>query len=386
MISNSTCAPMVSAIIEELAHQGLDNLSEFFSRLFNELMKAEREHILEAAPYERTEARKGYANGFKDKKVQTRFGKLDLQIPQTRGIPFYPRSFEKGERSERALKIAIATMYIEGVSTRRVEPIVKELCGFEISSTQVSRMAALLDEELERFRTRPLEGIVYLYLDAHYEKIRHNGHVRDLAVLKAIGVNTEGRREILGVSSSLSEAEVHWRTFLEGLLKRGMKGVKLVIRDDHAGLKAALKATMPSVPQQRCLFHLSQNAQAYVPTVAMREEIAQTVRDVFQVIDIQEAKRRVKEAVVKYEKAAPKFCTWLEENAEEGMTFLSYPREHWKKIRTTNIVERLNGAIRSRTRVARLFPNEESCIRLVTAVCSEIHEDWASDKRYITFE
>lgn len=386
MISNSTCAPMVSAIIEELAHQGLNNLSELFSRLFNELMKAERESVLEAAPYERTEARKGYANGFKDKKIQTRFGKLELQVPQTRGIAFYPQSLEKGERSERALKLAIAEMYVQGVSTRRVEPIARELCGFELSSTQVSRVATLLDEELERFRTRPLGSIVYLSLDAHYEKVRHNGHVRDIAVLKAIGVNKEGYREILGVSCSLSEAEVHWRTFLEDLLKRGMKGVELIIRDDHAGLKAALRATLPSVPQQRCLFHLAQNAQSYAPSMAMKEEIGQVVRDVFQSLDIQEARRRIKETITRYEKAAPKFCAWLEENAEEGMTFLSYPREHWRKIRTTNSVERLNGEIRRRTRVARLFPNEESCNRLVTAVCMEVHEDWLSNKRYMVFE
>lgn len=331
MISNSTCAPMVSAIIEELAHQGLDNLSELFSRLFNELMKAEREHTLEAAPYERTEARKGYANGFKDKNIHTRFGKLELQVPQTRGIAFYPQCLEKGERSERALKLAIAEMYVQGVSTRRIEPIARELCGFEVSSAQVSRVASLLDEELEKFRTRPLGSVVYLLLDAHYEKIRHDGHVRDIAVLKAVGVNTEGYREILGVSCSLSEAEVHWRTFLEDLLKRGMKGIKLIIRDDHTGLKSALRATLPSVPQQRCLFHLAQNAQSYAPSVAMKMEIGQAVRDIFQALDLQEARSRVKATITRYEKKAPKFCTWLEENVEEGMTFLSYLKRALEK-------------------------------------------------------
>jgi transposase-like protein len=374
---------MVSAIIEELAFQGLDNLSELFSRLFNELMKAEREKVLEAAPYERTEARKGYANGFKDKKIQTRFGQLKLEVPQARGIAFYPQSLEKGERSERALKLAIAEMYVQGVSTRRIEPIAKELCGFELSSTQVSRVAKLLDEELEKFRNRPLSSIKYLYLDAHYEKVRHNGHVRDIAVLKAIGVNSEGYREILGVSCSLSEAEVHWRNFLEDLLRRGLKGIELIIRDDHAGLKAALRATLPSAPQQRCLFHLAQNAQSYSPTVAMREEIGQSIRDIFQSLNKQEAIQRMKEVIIRYEKIAPKFCRWLEENAEEGMTFLSYPREHWKKIKTTNSVERLKSEIRRRTRVARLFPNEESCCRLVTAICVEIHEDWMSGRCYI---
>lgn len=386
MISNSSVAPVVSALIEELAHQGLEGLSELISRLFNELMKAEREHALQALPYERTEARKGYANGFKDKKVQTRFGKLELQVPKTRGFSFYPNSLEKGERSERALKLAIAEMYVQGVSTRRVAAITEELCGFELSSTQVSRVATLLDEELKKFQERPLGRIVYLYLDADYQKVRHDGQVRELAVLKAVGINEQGHREVLGISCSLSEAEVHWRSFLESLMQRGLKGVKLLISDDHAGLKAALRAVMPSVPWQRCLFHLAQNAQSYAPNQPMRREIAQAVRDIYQALDKEEGERRVKETVKKYEKRAPRFTEWLEENGAEGMTFYSYPREHWKKIRTVNVVERLNEEVKRRTRVARLFPNEASCERLVTAVVMEIHEEWISGKKYLTME
>jgi transposase-like protein len=174
MISNSTCAPVINALVEELSQQGLNGLSDALSRLFNELMKAEREHVLQATPYERTEARKGYANGFKDKTVQTRFGKLELNVPKTRNIEFYPQCLEKGERSERALKLAIAEMYVQGVSTRRVAPITQELCGFELSSMQVSRVASILDEELEKFRNRDLGHIVYLYLDADYQKVRHD--------------------------------------------------------------------------------------------------------------------------------------------------------------------------------------------------------------------
>lgn len=234
-------------------------------------------------------------------------------------------------------------------------------------------MPRSLDEELEKFRNRPLERICYLYLDAHYEKVRHDGHIRDLAVLKAVGVNEEGHREILGVSVSLSEGEVQWRTFLESLFKRGMNGMLLVVSDDHSGLKAVLRAVMPSVPHQRCQFHIAQNAQAYVPSVSMRAEIAQAVKDVFQALDRSEAERRTKQTVLKYEKRAPKFSRWLEESAPEAMTFYSFPRSHWKKIRTVNVVERLNEEIRRRTRMARLFPNEASCNRLVTAVCCEIH-------------
>jgi putative transposase len=386
MISNSSCAPIINALVEELAQQGLDGLSELISRLFNELMKAEREHTVQAAPYERTEARKGYANGFKDKTIQTRFGKLELKVPKARGLSFYPRCLEKGERSERALKLAIAEMYIQGVSTRRVAAVTEELCGFELSSTQVSRVAQILDEELLKFRERPLGSMVYLYLDADYQKVRHEGQVRDLAVLKAVGVNEEGYREVLGISCSLSEAEVHWRSFLESLMRRGLKGVKLLISDDHAGLKSAIRAVLPSVPWQRCLFHLAQNAQAYAPSQPMRKEIAQAVKDIYQALDRDEGERRIKETVKKYEKRAPKFCEWLDANALEGMAYYSYPREHWKKIRTVNVVERLNEEVKRRTRVARLFPNEESCERLVTAVVMEIHEEWTSGKKYLTLE
>ncbi|MGE5196311.1 MAG: IS256 family transposase [Anaerolineae bacterium] len=341
MISNSTNIEIIHELIEQLGQRGLHGLSDLLSRLFNEMMKAEREHAVQAAPYERTESRKGYANGFKDKKVQTRFGQLQLQVPQTRGVAFYPQCLEKGERSERALKLAIAEMYVQGVSTRRIAPIAEELCGFELSSTQVSRLSALLDEELEKFRNRPLGRIIYLYLDADYQKVRHDGQVRDLAVLKAIGVNEEGKREVLGISCSLSEAEVHWRKFLETLLERGLKGIEMIISDDHAGLRAALRATLPSVPWQRCTFHLAQNAQHYVPNIAMRGEIAQAVRDVYQALNQREAEERLKEAVIKYEKRAPKFSRWFEDNGPEGMTFYSRSRGHWKKVRTVNVVERL---------------------------------------------
>lgn len=264
--------------------------------------------------------------------------------------------------------------------------ITEELCGFELNSAQVSRVATILDNELKKFRERPLGQIAYLYLDADYQKVRTDGQVRDLAVLKAVGVNEQGYREVLGISCSLSEAEVHWRNFLESLMQRGLKGVQLLISDDHSGLRAALRAVMPSVPWQRCLFHLAQNAQSYAPSQPMKSEIAQAVKDIYQALDKEEGERRMKEIVKKYEKRAPKFSAWLEENSAEGMTFYSYPREHWKKIRTVNVVERLNEEVKRRTRVARLFPNEASCERLVTAVLMEIHEEWISGKRYLTLE
>lgn len=386
MISNKLLNPTIIEALNSLSQDGLINLNPVLEKLMNELMKLEREQVIGAGPYERTEERKGHCNGFKNKTLVTRSGKLNLKVPQARGIEFYPQCLEKGARSERALRIAIAEMYFSGVSTRRVKHITEELCDMEISSTQVSRLASLLDEELEKFRTRSLEEMPIIFLDAHYEKVRHEGQVRDLAVLKAIGVNKRGTREVLGVSCSLSEAEVHWRSFIEGMLSRGLKGVQLIVSDDHKGLKAALRSSLPSVPWQRCIFHLCQNAQHYSPNMGMRGEIAQAVKDIYQALDLNEAKRRMKDTLARFEGKAKKFCEWLENNFEEGLTFYNFPRSIRKKIRTVNVVENLNKEIRRRTNVVRVFPNEESALRLITAVVADKHEDWASEKIYLKLE
>ena len=383
MISNKLLNPHVIEALTSLSEEGLVSLNPVLEKLMNELMKIEREEVVGASHYERSEDRKGYCNGFKNETLETRSGKLELKVPQTRGIAFYPQSLERGERSERALKLAVAEMYFSGVSTRRVKKITEELCGMEISSTQVSRLATLLDDELEKFRKRPLGEMSIIYLDAHYEKVRHEGQVRDLAILKAVGVNQYGKREILGVSSSLSEAEVHWRCFIEDMLARGLKGVKLIISDDHKGLKAALRSSLPATPWQRCIFHLCQNAQHYSPSIAMRGEIAQSVKDIYQAPSLAEARSKMKEIVECYEKRAKKFCDWLEENFEEGLAFYKFPRGMWKKIRTVNMVENLNKEVRRRTNVVMVFPNEESALRLITAVLADKHEDWAGEKIYL---
>lgn len=386
MISNQLFSPLIAEALEELNFKDMESLCPTLQKLLNELMLIEREQALRAAPYERTDERQGYANGFKDKMLQTRLGKLQLQVPQVREASFYPSCLEKGQRSERALALAVAEMYVNGVSTRRVKRITEELCGLNISSTQVSRLSKVLDEELEKFRNRPLGSMRYVYLDARYEKVREGGAVRDLAVLTAIGVNEQGCREILAISCNLSEAEVHWRKFLEDLLVRGLNGIQLIISDDHAGLKKARQAVLPAIPWQRCLFHMAQNAVHYAPSHPMRKEIAQSVRDIYQALSLNEAKERLKQTILQYEKTAVRFSQWLEGNFEEGLTFYQFPRDHWKKIRTNNTCERLNQEFKRRTRVARLFPNIESCERLITAVAVEIHEDWVSGRRYIPAE
>jgi putative transposase len=386
MIYNQVFSPLIAEALEELNFKDMEGLCPTLQKLLNELMLLQREQTLRASPYERSEERQGYANGFKDKVLQTRLGKLELQVPQTRDVPFYPSCLEKGQRSERALALAVAEMYVNGVSTRRVKRITEELCGLEISSTQVSRLSKLLDEELEKFRNRSLGVMYYVYLDARYEKIREGGTVKDLAVLTAIGVNEKGCREILAISCSLSEAEIHWRKFLEDLLSRGLKGIHLIISDDHPGLKKARKAVLPGTPWQRCLFHMAQNAIHYSPSHAMRKEVSQSVRDIYQSPSAKIAKERLKATVLEYEEKASKFSEWLEENFEEGLSFYKFPKDHWKKIRTNNPAERLNQEFKRRTRVARLFPNIKSCERLITAVAVEIHEEWVSGKRYMSME
>lgn len=370
-------------MLEIVSTHGTTVIAEAFTTILNLAMSAERETALGAASYERSAERKGYANGFKPKTLATRVGELKLQVPKTRGISFYPSCLEKGVRSEKALTIALAEMYVQGVSTRRVRRILEEMCGLDVTSMQVSRAMAELDEQLEQWRNRDLATIRYLILDARYEKVRVDGSVRDCAVLVATGVREDGYRTILGTSVALSEAEVHWRSFLESLQRRGMKGVKLIVSDDHAGLKAARLATMPSIPWQRCQFHLQQNAQSYIPKVSMRAEVAQDIRSIFRAPGREKADERLAEMVTKYQEAAPKLAAWMESAIPEGLTVASMPEAQQRRLRTTNSVERLNRELLRRTRVVGLFPNEASLLRLVTAVLVEIDEDWTTSRIYL---
>ena len=346
-------------------------------------MLAEREDFVGAGRYERTSERKGHCNGFKNKNFLTRLGELQLQVPQVRNGDFYPTCLDKGEKVEQALKVALAEAYVQGVSTRRMKKVTEELCGKEIASTQVSRLAKVLDEEVEKFKKRALGCYVYLFLDAQYEKVRYEGTVRSIGVLKAVGITPNGSREVLAISCSLSEAEVHWRDVLEDLTKRGLHGVKLITSDDHSGLIAALRAVLASIPWQRCIFHLAENALAYSPTIGMKQEISQAVKELYQSIDKIEAETRLKRTVDRFKDKASRFCEWLEENFIEGLTFYNFPKAHWKKIRTVNIIERINQEQKRRTQVARLFPSVESCERLVVTIGMRINEEWGASKQYL---
>jgi putative transposase len=374
-------------LVQQLITQGTDYLPELIRQILNTAMKAERQNYLGAAPYQHSPDRHGHANGYKPKTVTTRMGAITFDIPQVREGGFYPQILEKGLRSERALNLALAEMYVQGVSTRKVSAIIEQLCGASVSSTLVSQAAAKLDETLEGWRNRSLGEMIYLYLDARYEKVRQDGHVRDAAVLIAVGVDRNGCRHILGISVSLSEAEIHWRAFLQNLVSRGLRGMRLIISDDHAGLKAARMAVFGGVPWQRCQFHLQQNASAYVPRQSMKAEAAADLRKIFNAPDRPTAEAYLALTVQKYAKTASKLADWLEKNIPEGLTVFAFPVAQQRKLRTTNMVERLNREIHRRTNVVSIFPGEASCLRLVSAILVEQHEDWqVTARKYMTLQ
>jgi transposase-like protein len=373
-------------VVQALAEHGFDGMAQIMELLVNECMKIERQQALGVGPYQRGEARRGRANGFKPRRLKTRVGELQLSVPQVRDAKFYPSVLERGSRSERALTLALAEMYVQGVSTARVTRITEDLCGCEVSSSDVSRATSLLDKEFQQWRTRPLGQFQYLVLDARYEKVRVEGQVRDCSVLLAVGVDPQGRRSVLGVSVSLSEAEVHWREFFKSLIERGLHGIELVTSDAHEGLKEARKACFPGVPWQRCQFHMMRNALAHVPKEDMKREVLEDLKSVCDSSNEHTAKEQLGRVVRKYQTTAPKLAAWMEENVPQSLAVFRLPPSHRRKLRTTNMLERLNKELKRRTRVATLFPNEDSLLRLATAVLMEVSEQWETGKRYLTFE
>jgi putative transposase len=375
---------LLDQIVNQISAQGADAFADSLRLLLNHAMEIERSKVLGAAPYQRTKTRKGYANGFKSKTLKTRLGELTLNVPQVRGeVDFYPSALERGQRSERALTLAIAEMYVQGVSTRRVSAILAELAGtLEISASQVSRAAAQLDEQLELWRQRPLHDIAYPYLilDARYEKVRRDGAVVDCAVLLAIGVDASGQRSILGVSTALSEAQTHWSDFLGSLQERGLHGTTFIVSDDHPGLRNATIARFPGVRWQRCQFHLQQNASHYVPKATLKPTVAAELREILRAQSLPQAEAQLKAMVSKYRKSAPELSAWLEKNVPESLTVFSLPKEHRPRLRTSNAAERLSQEIKRRTRIVRVFPHPKSLLRLVSALLLDISDDWESSR------
>ena len=373
----------INILIEHGLAEGLPRIAEM---LLNAAMIVERSAHLGAQPFERSDERTGYANGLKSRSFHSSIGPLDLKVPQTRGCPepYKPSMLESGSRVDKALKVAIAEMYLQGVSTRRVTKVMEQLCGLEVSSTQVSRLTAQLDETFDQWRKRPLPLIAHLAVDATYIKVRIDGSVRDCAVLTAIGVRREdGKRMILGASAELSEAEPHSRSFLTSLKERGIAIPDSITSDAHEGLKAALRAVFNASPWQRCQYHLQQNAQAYVPKVEMREAVASDIRTIFNADSRALAEERLNLLIEKYAKTAPRLSAWMDSAIPEGLTIFSLPEHKRKRLRTSNMCETLNTQIKRRTKVAGLFPNTDSILRLVTAILMEISEEWETGKAYL---
>ncbi len=334
------------------------------------LLEEEITHHLQARAYQRTEKRRGYRNGYKPRRLKTRVGKLELLVPQDREGEFQTELFRRYQRSEKALVVSLMEMYLNGVSTRKVADITEKLCGINFSKSQVSDLSKELDEEIALWRNRSLEKkYPYLIIDARYEKVRKQGKVVSQGVLIILGVDEEGYREILAVDLANTETEESWSRAFRDLRKRGLKGVLLVVSDDHEGLRSALDRYFQGVQWQRCQFHFLHNLLDLVPK-KRRKEIAAEIRSIFDSPDLYFANLRVRELVEKYKDTYPEFSRRLEEEVEEILSCFHFPSSHRKKIRTTNSLERFNKEIRRRTRVVRIFPNEESCIRLVSALAN----------------
>ena len=368
----------------------LEGQEEFLRPLIQEVvqqvLEAEMEEALGASKGERTTNRVGYRSGHYGRTLITRVGKLELRVPQDRQGRFRTEVFERYQRSEKALVGALTEMYVQGVWTRKVKAITEELCGHEFSAATVSRMNQSLDTELEKFAQRRLEEpYPYVILDARYEKVREDGVIRSQAVLIAIGVDWEGRRNVLAVELANRESLSSWKEFALGLKKRGLKGVELVISDDHPGLRGAIREVFSEAVWQRCYVHFLRNALDHLPRKA-DDECMTELRWIYDRRTVEEARQDLGAWLKKWGKRYQKLCDWVEANIEETLTFYRLPRQHHKNLKSTNLLERLNEEIKRRTLVVRIFPNTASCLRLVRALAVEMHENWIEATRYLTME
>jgi len=351
-----------------------------------EVLEAEMTEAVGAGKGERTPVRLGYRSGYYGRTLITRVGKLELRVPQDRDGRFSTELFERYQRSERALVAALAEMYVQGVSTRKVKAITEELCGHSFSASSISAINKRLDEGLAQFARRRLaEAFPYLILDARYERVREGGEIAGQAVLIAIGIDWDGRRQVLGVELASRESRSSWRDFLTGLRERGLAGVEFVVADHHAGLRAAIREVLPEAAYQRCYVHFLRNALDYVPR-KVDDDCLQELRWLYDRRDLAEARADLAAWIGKWQAKYARLVTWVEENIEETLTFYRLPRQHHKHLKSTNMLERLNEEIKRRTHVVRIFPNAESCLRLIRALCVETHENWLEAHRYLNMD
>jgi len=371
---------------KELLSADKDMMKAAVQEIVQEVLEAEMEEIVGARKSERSADRSGYRSGYYTRGLITRVGKLELRVPQDRAGRFSTEVFERYQRSEKALVSCLAEMYVQGVSTRKVKTITEELCGHSFSASSISRINQTLDEELKKFATRHLdEEYPYLIVDARYEKVREDGVIRTRAVMIAIGINWDGRRSVLAVELANRESTTSWREFLVMLKQRGLRGVEFVVSDHHAGLKRSIGELLPEAIWQRCYVHFLRNALDYLPRKA-DDDCLQELRWLYDRWNLEEARRDLQAWLQKWQQKYPKLCTWVEENIDETLSFYRLPRQHHKHLKSSNMLERLNEEIKRRTLVVRIFPNEESCLRLIRALATETHENWIEATRYLNME
>jgi putative transposase len=376
----------LKAQVKQILAEDQDLLKTLVAETLQQTLEAEMDEALAAEKSERTPNRLGYRSGYYSRTLVTRVGRIELRVPQDRQGRFRTEVFERYQRSEKALVMAMMEMYLQGVSTRKVKAVTEELCGHEFSSSTVSRVVARLDEELDKFSRRRLEeDYPYLILDARYEKVREQGAVRSQAVLIAIGIDWEGRRNVLAVELADRESASSWKDLLTGLRDRGLSGVQLAISDDHAGLRRAIREVLPEAIWQRCYVHFLRNALDYLPRKA-NEDCLMELRWLYDRRNVEEARRDLAAWLSKWSKRYPKLCSWVEENIEETLSFYQLPRQHHKNLKSTNMLERIMEEIKRRTLIVRIFPNASSCLRLVRALAAEMHENWIEAIRYLNMQ
>jgi transposase-like protein len=365
---------------------GLDFVREAVSTFVHELMGEEVAAIVGAGRYERSEERTTQRNGVRHRPWDTRVGTVDLAIPKLRTGSYFPSWLEPRRRGEQALVAVVAEAYLRGVSTRKMEAVVQAMGIAGLSKSEVSRLCGSLDSQVKAFRTRRLDGeYPYVFLDARYEHVREDERVQSMAVIIAYGVKADGVREVLALDVILSESLEEWRGFLQGLVARGVRGVRLVTSDAHPGLKRAIAEVFLGAGWQRCRVHFLRNLLARVPKGA-QPMVAATVRTIFHQDSREQAQAQLRQVCATLGARFPKVAEMLTEAEEEILTFYDFPREHWRQIYSTNPLERLNKELKRRSAVVGIFPNREAVIRLLGALLAEQNDEWLVQRHYFSEE
>ncbi len=372
--------------LKALVERDEDFLRAAMQALVQAALEAEMTEAIGAEKGERTETRLAYRSGYYPRALITRVGTLELRVPQDRAGRFSTELFERYQRSEKALVGTLAEMYVQGVSTRKVKAVTEALCGHGFSASAISTVNKSLDAALTAFSERRLsEPYPYLILDARYERVRDGGVIASQAVLIAVAVDGEGRRQVLAIELANRESRSSWRDFLLGLKQRGLFGVEFVVSDDHPGLKAAIREVLSEAVWQRCYVHFLRNALDYVPR-KVDDDCLMELRWFYDRRELVEVRRDLAAWLGKWQGKYPKLCGWVEDNIEETLTYYRLPLAHHKHMKSTNMLERLNQEIKRRTHVVRIFPNAASCLRLVRALAVEAHENWLEAIRYLNME